>query len=183
MKNKDEVGSGKILFSIFAGFCCAVMSLTSVAQDAPKAEGDKPGVKAEEGASRPSAEARQQRQRMRREGMSSVRRPATFIIDEKTTSEQIEAFKKDVCAKIEEAAKAYAAQEGEKKTPKSVMLFINDRRAFSREGMREGGMRRGPRDGMRRGPREGGDRGPREGGDRGPRKGGDRAAASAEAKK
>lgn len=164
--------------------CGVALTLTGAAQDAPKAEGDKPaakaegdrpGVKAEEGASRPSAEARQQRQRMRREGMRNRQRPVTFVIDEKTTSEQIEAFKKEVCAKIDEVAKAYAAQEGEKKTPKSVMLFVNDRRAFAREGMREGGMRRGPRDGMRRGPREGGDRGPREGSDR--------PAASAEAKK
>ena len=164
--------------------CGVALTLTGAAQDAPKAEGDKPaakaegdkpGVKAEEGASRPSAEARQQRQRMRREGMRNRQRPAMFVIDEKTTNEQIEAFKKEVCAKIDEAAKAYAAQEGETKTPKSVMLFVNDRRAFAREGMREGGMRRGPRDGMRRGPREGGDRGPR--------KGGDRPTASAEAKK
>ena len=157
--------------------CGVALTLTGAAQDASKAkaEGDRPGVKAEEGASRPSAEARQLRQRMRREGMRNRQRPVTFAIDEKTTSEQIEAFKKEVCAKIDEAAKAYAAQEGEKKTPKSVMFFVNDRRAFAREGMREGGMRRGPRDGMRRGPREGGDRGPR--------KGGDRPAASAEAKK
>ena len=162
--------------------CGVALTLTGAAQDAPKAEGDKtaakaegdkPGIKAEEGASRPSAEARQ---RMRREGMRNRQRPAMFVIDEKTTNEQIEAFKKEVCAKIDEAAKAYAAQEGETKTPKSVMLFVNDRRASAREGMREGGMRRGPRDGMRRGPREGGDRGPRKGG-------GDRPAESAEAKK
>lgn len=165
--------------------CGVALTLTGAAQDAPKAEGDKPaakaegdrpGVKAEEGASRPSAEARQQRQRMRREGMRNRQRPAMFVIDEKTTSEQIEAFKKEVCAKIDEAAKAYAAQEGEKKSPKNIILFVNDRPNRARyEGMREGGMRRGPRDGVRRGPREGGDRGPREGGDR--------PAASAEAKK
>ena len=164
--------------------CGVALTLTGAAQDAPKAEGDKPaakaegdrpGVKAEEGASRPSAEARQQRQRMRREGMRNRQRPVTFAIDEKTTSEQIEAFKKEICAKIDEAAKAYAAQEGEKKSPKNIILFVNDRPNRARyEGMR---------DGVRRGPREGGDRGPREGGDRGPRKGGDRPAASAEAKK
>ena len=158
--------------------CGVALTLTGAAQDAPKAkaEGDRPGVKAEEGASRPSAEARQQRQRMRREGMRNRQRPVTFAIDEKTTSEQIEAFKKEVCAKIDEAAKAYAAQEGEKKTPKNIILFVNDRPNRARyEGMREGGMRRGPRDGMRRGPRDGVRRGPREGGDR--------PAASAEAKK
>jgi hypothetical protein len=152
------------------------LTFTGAAQDVPKAEGDKPVAKAEEAAARPSAEARQQRQRMRREGMRNRQRPVTFAIDEKTTSEQIEAFKKEVCAKIDEAAKAYAAQEGEKKSPKNIILFVNDRPNRARyEGMREGGMRRGPRDGMRRGPREGGDRGPREGGDR--------PAASAEAKK
>lgn len=156
--------------------CGVAVAMTGVAQDAPKAEGDKPGVKAEEGAPRPSAEARQQRQRMRREGMKNRQRPVTFVIDEKTTSEQIEAFKKGVCAKIDEAAKSYAAQEGEKKSPKNIILFVNDSPSRARyEGMREGGMRRGPRDGMRRGPREGGDRGPREGGDR--------PAGSAEAKK
>lgn len=158
--------------------CGVALTLTGAAQDAPKAkaEGDRPGVKAEEGASRPSAEARQLRQRMRREGMRNRQRPVTFAIDEKTTSEQIEAFKKEVCAKIDEAAKAYAAQEGEKKSPKNIILFVNDRPNRARyDGMREGGMRRGPRDGMRRGPREGGDRGPREGGDR--------PAESAEAKK
>ena len=169
---------------IMTAICSTVIAFTAIAQDVAKQDGDKPGVKAEEGASRPSAEARQQRQRMRREGMRNRQRPVTFAIDEKTTSEQIEAFKKEVCAKIDEAAKAYAAQEGEKKTPKNIILFVNDRPNRARyEGMREGGMRRGPRDGVRRGPRDGMRRGPREGGDRGPREGGDRPAASAEAKK
>lgn len=167
---------------IMTAICSTVIAFTAIAQDVAKQDGDKPGVKAEEGASRPSAEARQQRQRMRREGMRNRQRPVTFVIDWKTTREQIETFKKEVCAKIDEAAEAYAAQE--MKTPKNIILFVNDRPNRARyEGMREGGMRRGPRDGMRRGPREGGARGPREGGDRGPREGGDRPAASAEAKK
>ena len=178
---------------IMTAICSTVIAFTAIAQDVAKQDGDKPGVKAEEGASRPSAEARQQRlQRMRREGMRNRQRPLTFGINEKTTSEQIEAFKKEVCAKIDEAAKAYAAQEGEKKSPKNIVLFVNDRPNRARyEGMREGGMRRGPRDGVRRGPRDGVRRGPRdgvrrgprEGGDRGLREGGDRPAESAEAKK
>lgn len=169
---------------IMTAICSTVIALTAIAQDVAKQDGDKPGVKAEEGASRPSAEARQQRQRMRREGMRNRQRSVKFVIDEKTTSEQIEAFKKEVCAKIDDAAKAYAAQEGEKKSPKNIELFVNDRPNRARyEGMREGGMRRGPRDGVRRGPRDGVRRGPREGGDRGPREGGDRPVESAEAKK
>lgn len=128
-------------------FCSAVLACASVAQDAPKAEVEKPAVKSEGSAVKVDgdkigvkSEGRIKRQRMRREGVRR-QRPMMFVITEKTTSEQIEAFKKEVCSKIDETAKAFAAQEGEKKNPKSIMLFVNDR-AFSQ---REGGVRRGPR--------------------------------------
>lgn len=144
---------------LMVAFCSAVLACVGVAQDAPKADAEKP-VAATEGSvvktegDKPDVkpEGRIQRQRMRREGIRR-QRPMMFVITEKTTSEQIEAFKKEVCSKIDETAKSFAAQEGEMKAPKSIMLFVNDR-VFNQ---REGGLRRGPRDGdaaKRRGPRE-----------------------------
>lgn len=130
---------------LLMALCGAALTLGAVANEACEAKCDKAA---------PCPEKRVQRQRMKREGMNRPM-PARFTIDEKTTPADIEAFKKEVCAKIDEAAKAYAAKEGEKKAPTSLFLVVNDRSMRPRgQGMRG----KGPR-GM--GPRGKGPRGPK----------------------
>ena len=87
----------------------------------------------------------------------------TLVITDSTTPEQIEAFKKELCAKIDAAAEAYKAKPADENGKKKPML-ISLRVSGERPAMRG----RGPQDG--RGPREG--KGPREGrGRRNPHKG------------
>lgn len=125
--------------------CAAALTLGAVADKACEEKCDKAA---------PCPEKQMQRQRMQRQGMNRPR-PARLTINEKTTPADIEAFKKEVCSKIDEAAKAYAAKEGDKKAPTSLFLVVNDR------SMRPRGM--GPRGkGMRgMGPRGKGKRGPK----------------------
>ncbi len=136
--------------------CCAALSAATFADDsAPAAkaccDGDKK-CRAAEGdkavGKKTKAEARKAAQKARAE-----RKPNVLVINETTTPEQIEAYKKDVCKRIDDALAAYNGKqvaEGEKKSPVRVMLMVMDR-PFGGPGM-EG--RRGPRgDRPGRGPR------------------------------
>lgn len=99
--------------------------------------------------------------------------PLMLPVTEKTTAEEVEAFKKKVIEKIDASYadyKAKAAPEGQEKPMLHMALMVMERRPGMGPGMRGQGMRgQGPR-----GPR----------GDRGPRRGdaGDKPAPEAEAK-
>lgn len=148
---------------------CGALTLAAFAdpaEPAPSAEAQAPR--------RPSAEAGARPMR------GPMQRPPMLTIGEKTTAEEIAAFKAEVAKKIDETAAAYAAKSGEDKKPVRIVLFTNEGMG-PRQGMGPRGEGRGPRgEGM--GPRGEG-RGPR--GDR-PRRnrGGDAEAPkpAAEAK-
>lgn len=77
-------------------------------------------------------------------------RPPTLVLDGKTTPEQVEAFKKEICEKVDAAFAAQAAKAGEERQPTRIVLFVNDRGFGPGMGPQGRGGRRGP-DGM--GPR------------------------------
>ena len=147
--------------------CGAALSLAAFAEpEAPEAAPEAPA------AVRPARPARPER---------APRQKPTFLqIDDKTTIEQIAAFKEEVSKKVDEAVAAYAAKDGDKKRPARIVLFVNDGSFGGPQGMGRGGEGRGPRGpqgGMRGQGR--GDRGPR--GPRGPRGGAPEAAPEAPA--
>ncbi len=145
---------------LMVAFCGAALAAVAFAQE-PAASAEareacgkccaaKEGVKAKAEAKK---EARKARAERGPRGMQGRPRQNVFVINDKTTAEQLEAYKKQVCERIDAAAKAYADKQvadGEKKMPVRVMLNVIDR-PFGRPGM-EGG-RRGPHgDRPRRGP-------------------------------
>lgn len=144
-------------------FCGAALVFAAFAQEpapAPEAKADQPAVKAERG-------PRQMRPRPQQ---------SILTIDDKTTDEQVEAYKKEVAAKIDAAVAAYKAkptEEGKDKAPTRVMLMVMDR-PFGMGPNGHPGM--GGR-GMGRGMGQKGPRGPR--GDRPARPDGDKAPEAA----
>lgn len=110
-------------------------------------------------------------------GMRGPRQaPVMIQITDKTTAEEVEAFKKNVMEKIDKSYAEYKAKpapEGAEKPALHVGVMIVERRPGMGPGMRGPGQGQGMGPGMR-GPR--GDRGPRRGG------AGDKPAPAPEAK-
>lgn len=140
-------------------FCGAVLCLAAFAEESAVADA---------AAEKPAAVESQRPHR----GFDHVNRmnrpkPVALVINEKTTAEQIEAYKKEVAEKIDAAFTGYASKEaGENgvKQPTRIMLMVNDR-MMGRPGMGPG-MGPGTGPGMGRGPKgqgmgKGGRRGPR----------------------
>ena len=123
--------------------CGAVLAAVAFAQEpAPAPECGNPSAPAEKPAfQRPD---RPQRAKPGRQGQ----RPSALVIDEKTTPEQVEAYKKLVAEKIDAAFASFKDKpvaEGEAKAPTRVMLMVVDR-PF-------GGPGRGPAMGQGNGPK------------------------------
>ncbi len=110
-----------------------------------------------------------------------------LTVSEKTTAEEVEAFKKKVLAKIDASYAEYkekAAPEGQEKPVMNMALMVMERRAGMEPGKRRAGMepgKRGPgmRGSGRRGPGLRGERGAQR-----PRRGdaGEKPAPEAEAR-
>ena len=91
---------------------CGALTLAAFAdsaEPAPSAEAKCP--------CRPSAEAGARPKR------GPMQRPPMLTLSEKTTAEDIAAFKAEVAKKIDETAAAYAAKSGEDKKPVRIVLF------------------------------------------------------------
>ena len=73
-----------------------------------------------------------------------MQRPPMLTLSEKTTAEDIAAFKAEVAKKIDETAAAYAAKSGEDKKPVRIVLFTNEGMG-PRQGKGPRGEGRGPR--------------------------------------
>lgn len=99
-----------------------------------------------------------------------MQKPTMLMINEKTTPEDIAAFKNEVSKKIEESLASYAAKPDNEKQPVRLVLFSNDGMGRGRgPGMgQRGGEGRGPRADRPHGKREG-EGCKREGEGRGPR--------------
>ena len=166
--------------------CSALLAFAVFAEEpAPRAEDDAPGApRAERGPRGPRA------------GRNPRRAPLMLTVSEKTTDEEVEAFKKKVLAKIDASYSEYkekAAPEGQEKPVMNMALMVMERRAGMEPGKRRAGMEPGKRRaGMepgKRGPgmRGSGRRGPGLRGERGaqrPRRGdaGEKPAPEAEAR-
>jgi len=70
--------------------------------------------------------------------------PTMLVVDGKTTIEQVEAFKKQICEKVDAAVAAQAAKTGDNKQPTRIVLFVNDRGFGPGMGPQGRGGRRGP---------------------------------------
>jgi len=124
--------------------CGAALAAVAFAQEpapAPAPAPEMPAAPAEGRAfQRPDRPQRAQRYR-------PVKRPPTLVIDEKTTPEQVEAYKKLVVEKIDAAFASYkdkpVAEGEEGKVPTRVMLMVMDR-PFGGPGMGPG-MGNGPK--------------------------------------
>ena len=106
--------------------CGAVFAAVAFAQEpAPAPEGATPASRAG-GAPLPKPDRPQRGNRVRQS-----QPPMTFVIDEKTTAEQIDAFKKELAAKVDAAFEAYKAkpapENGEAKPHTRIMLMVTDR--------------------------------------------------------
>ena len=83
--------------------------------------------------------------------MRQMPKPTMLMINEKTTAEEIAAFKAEVAKKVDEAVASYAAKTGDDKKPVRLVLFSNEGMGRG-QGMGPRGEGRGPR-GEGRGPR------------------------------
>ena len=90
--------------------------------------------------------------------MRQMPKPTMLVIGEKTTAEDVAAFKAEVAKKIDDSFAAYAAKPAGEKQPVRLVLFSNEGMGRG-PGMGPRGEGRGPR-GEGRGPRGEG-RGPR----------------------
>lgn len=137
-------------------FCGAALCLASFA-DETVCDGAAEQPACVEGAASKAAPARQCPRRPEFAGRMNRPKPVALVINEKTTADQIEAYKKEVAEKIDAAFTGYATKEaGENgvKAPTRIMLMVNDR-PMGRPGMGPG-MGRGPKGpGMGRGGRRG----------------------------
>ena len=137
-------------------FCGAALCLASFA-DETVCDGAAGQPACVEGAAAKATPARQCPRRPECAGRMNRPKPVALVINEKTTADQIEAYKKEVAEKIDAAFTGYATKEaGENgvKAPTRIMLMVNDR-PMGRPGMGPG-MGRGPKGpGMGRGGRRG----------------------------
>lgn len=112
---------------------CGALTLAAFAdsaEPAPSAEAMGPRCPSAEACARPKR--------------GPMQRPPMLTLSEKTTAEDIAAFKAEVAKKIDETAAAYAAKSGEDKKPVRIVLFTNEGMG-PRQGMGPRGEGRGPR--------------------------------------